>query len=218
MKNIIFFLSGSILAITFATAAQLYRWVDDKGNVIIKKGDVVAIYMPMVPEAATIAEANDAPYPDFFMAAGDKFRSQDDGWLPAARLYFEAIRFYSSTETPRHVFETYREALYKSANRREMPMVMPMEEIMHLDPPMALVAQARHTFFTGKKKEAFDLLQKAWSIEDTSREAALLEGEFAALEHKPDQAKPILTRLVEDTGSTPEWIRLFAKQILDGMK
>jgi hypothetical protein len=33
MKNIIFFVASLMIAITSAQAAQLYRWVDDKGNV-----------------------------------------------------------------------------------------------------------------------------------------------------------------------------------------
>jgi hypothetical protein len=33
MKNIIFFVTSLVVAITSAQAAQLYRWVDDKGNV-----------------------------------------------------------------------------------------------------------------------------------------------------------------------------------------
>ncbi len=33
MKNIMFFVTCLVMAITSASAAQLYRWVDDKGNV-----------------------------------------------------------------------------------------------------------------------------------------------------------------------------------------
>jgi hypothetical protein len=49
------------------------------------------------------------------------------------------------------------------------------------------------------------------------REAFLLEGEFSALEGRKDQARLVLSPLVDDTTSTPEWIRLFAQQILDGI-
>jgi len=59
---------------------------------------------------------------------------------------------------------------------------------------------------------------RARKIEDTLREADLLEGEMNAREGKKDLAATYLKALVEDTTSTPEWIRLLAQKILDGMK
>lgn len=32
---------------------------------------------------------------DFFVQAGDKFKGQPDGWLPAASMYFQAVRAYA---------------------------------------------------------------------------------------------------------------------------
>jgi serine/threonine protein kinase len=156
---------------------------------------------------------------DFFMQAGDKFKSQNEGWLPAAALYFQAFRSYGlSGDIPNHVTESFHEALYKGATRPEFPLVVPLDQVTQLGGPISLIAQARHAFFTGKKNEAFDLLAQAKRMEDTMREASLLEGEFAIKDGDPDKAKLILQPLVADTSSTPEWIRLFAKFLLDGIK
>ena len=157
---------------------------------------------------------------DFFMKAGDKFKSQNDGWLPAAAMYFQAVRAYSlsSTGVPNPVQETFREAIYISANKREAALLVPFERVAEVDEPIALIAQARNAYFAGRKDQARDLLNQVFKLEDTSREAALLNGEFAALDNRPADARKILTELVEDIHSTPEWIRMFAQQILNGIK
>jgi hypothetical protein len=155
---------------------------------------------------------------DFFMQAGDKFKSQQDGWLPASSMYFQAERSFASGDIPDHVTEAFHEALYKGANRPEFPLVVPFDQVKQIDEPILLVAQSRNAFFNGKIDESVRFLMRAREIEDTLREADLLEGELNALEGKKDLARQYLGSLVEDTSSTPEWIRLFAKQILDGMK
>jgi len=157
---------------------------------------------------------------DFFMQAGDKFKSQNDGWLPAASMYFQAVRAYSmsSTGVPNPVQETFREAMYRSADRPEVTLVVPFERVAEVDEPISLIVQARNAYFTGRKDQARDLLNQVFQLEDTSREAALLSGEFALLDGRQADARKILSELVEDTDSTPEWIRLFAQQLLDGIK
>jgi hypothetical protein len=157
---------------------------------------------------------------DFFMQGGDKFKSQKDGWLPAATLYFQAVRAYalSSAGVPNPVQETFREAMYRAADRPEAAVLVPFERVAEVDEPISLIAQARNAYFTGRKDKARDLLNQVFQLEDTSREAALLSGEFALLDGRPAEARKILSELIEDTGSTPEWIRLFAQQLLDGIK
>ncbi|HEU0294810.1 MAG TPA: serine/threonine-protein kinase [Anaerolineales bacterium] len=155
---------------------------------------------------------------DFFMQAGDKFKSQQDGWLPAASMYFQAERAFASGDIPNHVTEAFHEALYKAANRPEFIQVVPVDEVRQIDEPILLVAQSRNAYFHGRIDDSVILLMKAREIEDTLREADLLEGEMNALEGKKDLATLYLGSLMKDTSSTPEWIRLYAKQLLDGMK
>ena len=155
---------------------------------------------------------------DFFMQAGDKFRSQQDAWLPAAAMYFQAERSFASGDIPNHVTEAFHEALYKGADRPEFPMVIPFDQVRQVDEPILLIAQSRHSFINGRIDESVQFLMRARKIEDTLREADLLEGEMNARAGKKDLATVYLSALVEDTTSTPEWIRSLAQKILDGMK
>jgi predicted Zn-dependent protease len=167
----------------------------------------------------TIIKLSGVDNRDFFVQAGDKFKSQREGWLPAATLYFQAVRSYAlSGDVPNHLNESFRECLYKSADRAEAALITPFEKVSQVDEAMALVAHARNTFYTGKADQAYKLLEQAKSLEPIMREAFLLEGEFAAKQGNKDKAKLVLTPLIEDITSTPEWIRLFALQILDGIK
>ena len=183
----------------------------------------LALWNAHLPKATydTLAKISHLVNPDdrdFFMQAGDKFRSQQDGWLPAATMYFQAERSFASGDIPNHVTEAFHEALYKGADRPEFPMVIPFDLVRQVDEPILLIAQSRHSFFNGRIDESVQFLMRARKIEDTLREADLLEGEMNAREGKKDLAKVYLNALVEDTTSTPEWIRLLAQKILDGMK
>jgi hypothetical protein len=156
---------------------------------------------------------------DYFIRAGDKFKSQPEGWLPAASLYFQAVRSYAlSGSVPNPLTESFHESLYKGSNRPDTPLVTPFERVSQVDEAIALIARSRNAFYTGKTDQAFGLLEDAKRLEPTMREAFLLEGELAAKQGNKDRAKLVLTPLIEDTASTPEWIRLFAQQILDGIK
>jgi serine/threonine protein kinase len=156
---------------------------------------------------------------DFFAQAGDKFKSQNEGWLPAAVLYFQAVRSYAlSGDVPNHLTESFRESLYKGSNRPETGGVIPLDQLTRIDPAIALVSQGRNALFAGKLVEAHRFLDQAKQLESTMREAFLLEGEIDAHQNEKAKAQLVLTPLVSDIASTPEWIRIFAQQILDGIK
>jgi len=156
---------------------------------------------------------------DFFVQAGDKFKGQHEGWLPAASLYFQAVRSYAlSGDVPDALVESFHESLYKGANRPEAAKVIPFDQIEQVDKPIALIAHARNALFTGKVDEAHKFFNDAKKLENTMSEAFLLEGEFALMERRPEDARKIFNDLIADHASTPEWIRLFAQQIMDGIK
>ena len=156
---------------------------------------------------------------DFYVQAGDKFKSQNEGWLPAASLYFQAVRSYAlSGDVPNHLVESFHESLYKGANRPEVGVLVPFDRVAEVDQPIALIAKSRSAFFSGRVEEANGLLDQVKQLESTLREAFLLEGEFSALAGQKERARLVLSPLVDDGSSTPEWIRLFAHQILDGIK
>lgn len=156
---------------------------------------------------------------DFFVQAGDKFKGQPDGWLPAASMYFQAVRAYAlSGNVPERLNESFRESYYKGADKLEAPLIVPFERVSQVDEAIALVARARNLYYNKKIDQAFDTLNQAIKLDSTLREAFLLEGELAARQGNTDKAKLVLSPLVNDTASTPEWIRIFAQQILDGLK
>jgi len=156
---------------------------------------------------------------DFFVQAGDKFKGQPEGWLPAASMYFQAVKSYAlSGDVPNRLNESFHESYYKAADKLETPLIVPFERVSQTDEAIALVARARNMFYTKKPDEAYKLLDQAKRLGPNLREAFLLEGELAARQGNKDKAKLVLTPLVNDTASTPEWIRLFAQQILDGIK
>jgi hypothetical protein len=157
--------------------------------------------------------------PDFYVQAGNQFKSQNEGWLPAATLYFQAVQSYAlNGNVPNQLTESFREALYKGSNRPEANAVIPLDQLTHIDPAMALVSQGRNALFAGKLVDAHRFLDQAKQLESTMREAFLLEGEIDAHQNEKVKAQAVLTPLVNDTASTPEWIRAFAQQILNGIK
>ena len=151
----------------------------------------------------------------FYMQAGEKFASQR-GWLPAALMYYQVVRVRAQTSdgVPDNIRDAFREAMYKAADRPEVATIVPFDEVAEVDPTISFITQARNAFYSGRIKEAHDLIAELKQYEDTSREGYLLEGEFAAVEGDQETARPLLQGLVDDQTSTPEWIRLFAAEIL----
>ena len=205
--------------------ADAIKHVNDHPNDINAQLDLALVYWnaswfkQTYDTIAKVIQLSGMDNRDYFMQAGNKFRSQNEGWLPASILYFQAKRSYAlSGDVPNHVNEAFRESYYKGSNRPETPAVLPFDVVSPIDPLMALVAQSRFAYYQGRKIEATDLLGKAKRLEDTSREAALLEGELNLKEGHLDPARQILITLVQDTSSTPDWIRQFAQQLLDGIK
>ncbi len=93
-------------------------------------------------------------------------------------------------------------------------MLIPIAEIEQVDKPIALIARARYSLFSGTVDEAQIFFNDARQLDNTMREALLLEGEFALLDGRPEDARTIFESLSADQTSTPEWIRLFAQQLM----
>lgn len=154
----------------------------------------------------------------FYMQAGDTFADQQ-GWLPAAFMYFQVVRLRSQTSegVPDNIRDAFREAMYKSAERPEVGTIVPFDTVAEVDTTISFVTRARHALYTGRIKEAHDLIDQLKQYEDTSREGYLLEGELASVEGDQETARQFLQSLAEDQTSTPEWIRNFADQLLKRM-
>jgi len=151
----------------------------------------------------------------FYMHAGEKFASLP-AWLPAASMYFQVVKSYvlKGGSVPDPIEDAFHEAIYKAADRPDVNLIIPFDKVAEVDPTISLIAQSRNAFYTGRIREAHDLLDQAYRLEDTLREGYLLEGEFASVEGDKENARKILEGLAADQTSTPEWIRLFADELL----
>ena len=131
-------------------------------------------------------------------------------------MYFQVVRLRAQTSegVPGDIQDAFREAMYKSADRPEVGSIVPFDTVAEVDQTISLITQARHAFYTGRIKEAHDLMDQLKQFEDTSREVSLLEGEFASVEGDQETARQFLQGLVDDTSSTQAWIRLYAEELL----
>ena len=85
-----------------------------------------------------------------------------------------------------------------------------IEEIMRIDQPIGLVAQARHAFYNGRFDEAQVALNQVKQLEPNMYETILLEAEIDMIEARFDAAKLRLQSLMADLNA-PEWIRVMAE-------
>ncbi len=154
----------------------------------------------------------------FYMQAGDRFANAE-GWLPAAFMYFQVVSVRSQTSegVPDTIRDAFREAMYKSADRPEVGSIVPFDKVAEVDTTISFITQARHAFYSGRIQEAHGLIDELKQYEDTSREGYLLEGEIASVEGDQETARQFLQGLVDDLSSTPEWVRLFAAELLKRM-
>jgi thioredoxin-like negative regulator of GroEL len=85
-----------------------------------------------------------------------------------------------------------------------------LDEIMRVDQPMGLVAQARHAFYNGRFDDAQVALNQVKQLAPNMPEATLLEGEMGVIEERYEAAKLLLQPLMADLNA-PEWVRVMAE-------
>jgi tRNA A-37 threonylcarbamoyl transferase component Bud32 len=145
--------------------------------------------------------------------AGDKFVGRN-GWLPAASMYFQAVKAYGlDQEVPVELENAFHEAMYKAADRRDVLTMLPFDNIAQVDQPIALITRARNSFYTGRIDDAHTYLNQVKRLKPNMYEAFLLEAEFDATEGKPEQARLLAGSLTSDL-SVPEWIRIYAEELM----
>ena len=148
-----------------------------------------------------------------YMEAGDEFVRRD-GWLPAASMYFQAVKAYGlGQEVPAELENAFHEAMYKAADRPDVLTMLPFDNIAQVDQPIALIARARNSFYSGRIDDAHTYLNQVKRLKPNMYEAFLLEAEFDATEGKPEQARLLAGSLTSDL-SVPEWIRIYAEEIM----
>lgn len=152
---------------------------------------------------------------NFLTEAGNLFHERQ-AWIGSAAMYLRVHkRAGIRGEIPEDVEMNFREAVYMSALSPGVEETYPLiDEIMRVDQPIGLVAQARHEFFAGNFDDAQVFLNKANTLEPYMREAVLLEGEMAVIEERYEVAKLFLLPLTADLESPP-WVRALAEDFLN---
>ncbi|MEW6086423.1 MAG: serine/threonine-protein kinase [Chloroflexota bacterium] len=149
----------------------------------------------------------------FYIGAGEKFGAIE-GWLPAAAMYYQAVKNYGVIgSVPESLEIAFHEAVYKGFERQEAPLVLPYDKLAQADQPIALIAQARNTFYLGRIDESVTYLNQVKRLDPEMAEAFLLTAEFASLTDKPSEARIILNGLTADL-SAPPWVREFAEELI----
>jgi hypothetical protein len=149
----------------------------------------------------------------FYMRTGDKFLSMQ-AWPPAAMLYFQAVKIHATNgNIPPQVLTAFHEAAFKSADRPDAPRVLRFDEIAKVDEPISLVLRSRYAFYMKDRAKAYLQLEEVKKLKPDMHEAMLLEAETNSLDGKPEQARKIADLLASER-SVPEWIRIFAEQII----
>jgi len=149
----------------------------------------------------------------FYTKAGDKFATQEQGWLPAAAMYFQAVKTYGlNGNVPENLQNAFHEAYYKGADRPETPVILQFDKVGQVDQPIALIAQSRNAFYAGKLDDAHTFLNQVKRLKPNMNEAFLLEAEYYAAEGEPSKAGLLVRSLTSDL-SVPQWIRIYAEEI-----
>ena len=149
----------------------------------------------------------------FYVKAGDKFSTQEQGWLPAAAMYFQAVKTYGlNGAVPENLQNAFHETYYKGADRPEAPVILPFDKVGQVDQPIALIAQSRNAFYGGKLDEAQVLLNSVKRLKPNMYEAFLLEAEYFAATGEGAKASLLTQSLTSDL-SVPQWIRIYAEEI-----
>ena len=112
---------------------------------------------------------------------------------------------------PEEVLTNFHEAVFKAAPNPELEATYPLiEEIMRVDQPIGLIAQARHAYYSGRFDDAQVSLNKVKQLAPNMPETTLLEGEVNVIEERYDAAKLLLQPLMANL-EVSEWIRVMAE-------
>lgn len=148
---------------------------------------------------------------DFLIEAGNQFHVRE-AWIASAAMYLRVFKNIGVRgEVPAEIVMNFHEAVFMAAPNPELEVTYPLiDEIMRVDQPIGLVAQARHAYYNGRFDDAQVALNKAKQLAPNMYESALLEAEMDVIEERFDAAKLRLQPLMADL-SAPEWIRVMAE-------
>ena len=149
---------------------------------------------------------------DIFAKAAAEFKSRE-AWIPAAGMELRLVSAYTGENLPKNVEEDFHEAVYQAAEDKEMPLFVFFERIDSANLPMGYIARGRYSLFNGKIEDANAQLNNASKAKPDMYEVFLLRAEIAIKTKDLNTANNTLLSLSSDLGA-PEWIRLFANNLL----
>jgi tRNA A-37 threonylcarbamoyl transferase component Bud32 len=152
---------------------------------------------------------------DFLIEAGNQFLMRQ-AWIASAAMYLRFIKLTGPNgEVPSEISMNFHESVYKAAPLPELEVTYPLiEEILKVDQPIGLVAQSRHAYYNGRLDDGRVFLNQVKRLKPDLPEVTLLEGEYALVENRNEEAKLLLQPLVANL-DTPEWIRIMAGDFLN---
>jgi serine/threonine protein kinase len=161
--------------------------------------------------SATLAGATNT---QFFSNAGDQFK-QRQAWLPAAAMYFRAIKSLGFGGKPSaDMTSNYHQAIYQASAQADIESYLPFTSLGSVEQPMALVAEARHDLYNGNPSQAQVLINQVKQIRPGMPEASLLQAEIDAKNGKTFEAKQLLQILIGDLNAA-DWVRAYAQNYLN---
>ncbi len=148
---------------------------------------------------------------DFLIEAGNQFHARE-AWIASAAMYLRVYkRIGIRGEVPEEIVMKFHEAVFKAATNSEIEVTYPLiDEIMRVDQPIGLVAQARRAYYNGKFDDAQVALNRVKQLEPNMYETTLLEGEMNVIEERDEAAKLQLQSLMANLNA-PEWVRVMAE-------
>ena len=161
--------------------------------------------------SATLAGATNT---QFFSNAGDQFK-QRQAWLPAAAMYFRAIKSLGFGGKPSaDMTSNYHQAIYQASAQADIESYLPFTSLGTVEQPMAMVAEARHDLYNGNPSQAQVLINQVKQIRPGMPEASLLQAEIDAKNGKTFEAKQLLQILIGDLNAA-DWVRAYAQNYLN---
>ncbi len=150
----------------------------------------------------------------FFSNAGDQFK-QRQAWLPAAAMYFRAIKSLGFGAKPSaDMTNNYHQAIYQASAQPDIQSYLPFTSLSTVEQPIAMVAEARHDLYNGNPSQAQVLLNQVKQIRPGMPEASLLQAEVDAKNGKTFEAKQLLQILIGDLNAA-DWVRAYAQNYLN---
>jgi len=148
---------------------------------------------------------------DFLIEAGNEFHTRE-AWIASAAMYLRVYkRIGIRGDVPEEIVMNFHEAVFKAAPNPDLEVTYPLiDEIMRVDQPIGLVAQARRAYYNGKFDDAQVALNRVKQLEPNMYETTLLEGEMNVIEERDEAAKLQLQSLMANLNA-PEWVRVMAE-------